>query len=347
MSFKKNKNKKIINSFATISLASLSLLLTFGQLVSSPKVDTAGVSLTVTPSTNNVATSGNVSVSFVTTSAMSIGNTITLTYSNSYTGTISTVNTTVNTVAPSNVSNSVSGSNIVSVLTLANNISNGATVTISTTALTTPNTAGNYSFLIRTTNDFGGNFQYVGQANVVQVTAFVPTNLSFSIRNSADTANTNVCNLGDAFVSSVVSCSYRLKVGTNAKNGYTISMISSGNLTNGTDNMNNAAVGSSGTGGTNISAGTENYGVVVSPGSVTRSGGTVSLGSIFNAGATNSVLYNYTSNQALLTANKPNNPATSGDTTNTSLVTHNLGITTDTPTGSYQQTVTYTVSPSF
>jgi hypothetical protein len=138
-----------------------------------------------------------------------------------------------------------------------------------------------------------------------------------------------------------------LKVSSNAKSGYTVSYQASGGLSDGSNTMNNAAVGSAGTGGTNIVAGTETYGVRITPGSITGASGIISTSAAFNAGATNSVQYNNTTPTVILTATKPNSPTASGDTTNTSLITHNLGITSNTESGNYSQTITYTVAPSF
>jgi hypothetical protein len=187
----------------------------------------------------------------------------------------------------------------------------------------------------------------VGVTAVVGAESQSSSFLSFSIRNSADTANVNTCDMGTASTTAVSSCSYRLKVSTNAVNGYTISMKASGVLTNGSYAVNSAAAGSGGTGGTDVSnatAGTENYGVFIAKGSAT--GGTTALTSIFNAGATNQVKYDYTSVSSLLTSSGSNSPGAT-DTTNTPLVSHFFNISGGTPPGNYTQSITYTVAPSF
>lgn len=307
-----------------------------------------GVNPVITPSTQAVSTAASVTTAYTTSTTLTSGASIQLTYRNAYTGTLTTGNVTVNAVAPTSVTNSVSGSFTTSTIVIANpSITSGSTVSIVTTGLTSPVAAGNYTFAIKTSADFGANFQYVGQANVVQVRAFIPVSLSFDIRNAADTANTNVCDLGTVTTAAVATCNYRLKVSTNAKNGYTVSMLASGNLTDGTHNMANAAAGAGGSGGTAIVAGTETYGVFITTGNITGVGGTITRASIFNAGATNDVLYNYTSPQVIMTATKPNSPAVSGDVTNTSLIEHSLGISSNTPSGDFTQTITYTVAPAF
>jgi hypothetical protein len=181
----------------------------------------------------------------------------------------------------------------------------------------------------------------------VTVRARVPLQLAFVIRNTGDTANTNICDMGDLTTSAIGNCEYRLKVTTNAKTGYTINVATSGNFTNGTDTFANAAAGAGGTGGTLQVIGTERYGVKVTKGAITGAGGTTTLAAVYDAGATNNVSYVNTSSVTLITANKPNNPLASADTTNTTLVRHEGEISTNTPAGLYTQTVTYTIAPSF
>ena len=150
--------------------------------------------------------------------------------------------------------------------------------------------------------------------------------------------------MGTADTAAISSCSYRLKVGTNAKNGYLVSFLTSGALTDGSYLMTDAAAGATGTA---IASGTETYGVNITPGSITAPGGTMTLSTAYSTLASNVVRYNTSLNTTILTANKPNSPAASADTTNTSLVTHKLAISTNTNAGNFTQSVTYFVSPSF
>jgi hypothetical protein len=172
--------------------------------------------------------------------------------------------------------------------------------------------------------------------------------LSFAVRNTADTANTNICVLGLAKTNSLSSCSYRLKVSTNAASGYTVYVKTSTGLSNGIHSMSNASVGSGGGGGTDISGanvGVEKYGVVVTPGTLT-SASAVNTTSVFNAGA-NAVLFVYpTTPTAIIQATGTNSPSAT-DTTHTSLITHKLNISNTTPPGDYIQNVTYTVASVF
>jgi hypothetical protein len=166
--------------------------------------------------------------------------------------------------------------------------------------------------------------------------------LAFSIRNSADTGFTNICNLGTASTSTVSSCSYRLKVYAENTSGYTIS-ITSTPLTNGSNNIQNANPGPTGSTITAGTAGSERYGMVVSPGSTTTAS-PVTLGPVFSQTQnTNSVFPTATN----MIDTSGNNLVGATDTANTVLITHNLNISSDTRGGIYNQTITYTVSPKF
>jgi hypothetical protein len=194
-----------------------------------------------------------------------------------------------------------------------------------------------------------GSISSIVNSVSVDYTPAIPTpTLSFAVRNTTDTANTYICSLGTATPTILSTCSYRLKVGTNSTSGYILYVKTSTGLSNGTYNTSNAVAGSGGSGGTDISSsnvGTEKYGVVISPGSITGSG-SISRTTAFNA-TSNSVLFAYpTTATAMLQSTGINSPI-STDTTNTSLVTHKLNISKTTPPGNYTQKVTYTVSSTF
>ena len=326
--------------------ASLILLASSVSYISGPTVQAAGVTLTVTPSTQNTATNGNVSITFTPVTAVTNGSTITFSIPSGYTGGASLLDADV-TVTGTNITSTVesafTATSFSSTITASANVTTPITIVIGgTNKLTSPVAAGNNPFALTTSvGDTGANFQYVGQANVVQVRGYVAPSLSFVIRDSTDTANTNTCDLGTITTSSVATCSYRLKVGANGT-GYVISVNTSGNFTNGSTFFTNAAAGTAGTGGTAFAAGTENYGVVVTHS--TPSNGTSTLASAYNAGATNRVAYNNTTAAPLLTVVGQNNPTT---TAHSSLVTHAAAASSVTPSGAYTQTVTYTVAPTF
>lgn len=306
----------------------------------------AGVALSLSPTTANVSAGFGLFISFTSTTAITTSNFIDLYYPSTYAGTMTTLNTNLNGSPAGSVVNSVFGSEIRARITPASTISAGI-VNLTTTVLQTPPTARNYAFkIISSTGDYGGAFQYVGQANVVTTRAFVPGSLSFLIRDSTDTINTNICDLGTLTTTLVSTCDYRLKVATNANFGFTISVQTSGNLSTGANSFTNSAIGSGGSGGTNITPGTENYGATITKGSITGPG-TTTLAPIYNAGVTNSVSFVNTINATLITATRGNNPTSSGDIINTSLITHKTAISPNTAAGLYTQVVTYTVVPSF
>lgn len=179
--------------------------------------------------------------------------------------------------------------------------------------------------------DYNSNVSYIG----------------FAIRNITDTADQNSCDLSNVSTTTVSNCSYRLKPETNALSGYTVYVQTASPLSSGSDNITDALVGTGGAGGTNITAGTagtESYGIKLTPG--TSTSGTVSINSIFNAGSTNSVRFNYGSATALYSTSGANIPAGT-DTINTALMNHNLNISASTPAGNYTQQIVYTVVPNF
>lgn len=225
------------------------------------------------------------------------------------------------------------------------------TIAVASGQLRTSNTAGNYAIGVLTSLDAGAGLFYVGDENDVFVTGSVGATLSFVIRNSADTADQanvnggtvgpNLCQLSPTplTTTSVRSCAYRLKVATNADSGYTVSYQASGGFTNGSHVMNNAS-----TSGEDVTAGTEDYGVVLTAGSAT--GGTVTRGTAFSGTATDTFYFAATTATVVYSCDGRNAPAAT-DTTNTALITHEAAIQADTPVGVYTQTVTYTVVPQF
>jgi trimeric autotransporter adhesin len=330
--------RKIISASALFAIATTSLLYTTVNTAA------AGVTSTVSPSTSAVSTSGTVTLAYTTASSIPSGSSFVVSYDALYTGTASV---TIDGTATATLTPTTSGGRTTLNMTSGSAVSAGS-VAIVISGLTSPTTAGNYSWSMRDTTNFSTVLQYVGQANVVNVRAFVPVTMSFAIRNSADTANTNVCELGDQSLSAYSLCDYRLRVATNAKNGYSISYQASGDLTDGTYNVSNAAVGATGNLIDNSTAGTEKYGVTIDKGSVTAVGGVTSLPVAFDAGATNAVRYNDTASTVIMSSTKGNAPnPSSADTINTVKVTHKMNIDAVTPSGFYTADYTYTVTPSF
>jgi hypothetical protein len=180
--------------------------------------------------------------------------------------------------------------------------------------------------------------------------------LSFSIRNDTDTGNLTTCNAGTATTANISQCKYRLRISTNATNGYNVLARTSGNFINTGNNypIINAVAGTGVGGGTSINNtnnGTEMYGVKINP-NQSSLGFALTVPSAFYVGTfltnANSVKFNHTTDQLIMTSTSANLPNTAAaDTTNTAIVTHNLNIGSGTPAGTYSQLVYYTVVAGF
>ncbi len=207
-------------------------------------------------------------------------------------------------------------------------------------------TPGNYNIVVMTSAEVGLGMLYVGDDNDVLVTATVTPTLSFIIRNTGDTADTNECPLGILTTSGVSTCSYRLAVATNASGGFQVQINSDGTLNSGANDIN--AIAEDGT----VTAGTEGYGIAVTGATSGGNNGSdvynqpVTEDGNFNdddtpvpAVATNFVSFTNTFVYVPF--------GTDGDLTDTTLVTHRAAISAGTPAGLYDQVVTYTVTATF
>ncbi|MEI7604353.1 MAG: hypothetical protein WCJ19_05020 [bacterium] len=223
--------------------------------------------------------------------------------------------------------------------------------------LTTPTAAGNFPIAMYSaqagvaTADSATGLAYVGNANQVHITARVTPTLSFDIRSSSDGAVSTfpaACDLGTLSTSSINHCEYRLKVATNAENGFVVSYASSANgLYNGTYTFTPANSGST----ASLTAGTEKYGASIVPGSVTgNNAGSIAATSSVTVSAanvaTNAASYQATSATSIYEATRGNSPAGT-DTDNTALVTHLATPSATTPAGTYAQTITYSIVGRF
>jgi hypothetical protein len=226
----------------------------------------------------------------------------------------------------------------------------------------TTSTATNYSISMLSTSsttsftatDFGAVLYYVLGGNEVQVTAQVPASLSFSIRNNADSTNTNVCQLGILSLAQVSFCNYRLRIATNAASGFTTTLQPDEEFNSG-GNATITAI----TNDVAFATGTEAYGIAFYIGAT--SGGrdnstryfdqaTTEGGSSIDASLTfdaDSTPLTFTSATTVLSYSGPFNPATAPSLITTSLVVHGAAIGAGTPTGNYAHTITYRVTGSF
>lgn len=336
------KNK--LHILTTLSAFYLIALATFISAIGS--VHAAGVAVTMTPSALASATATEVVFSYIASAQYANTNTVSIEAGAG----VTIANTcAVPTIDADGTTTDGSGSVTGQVYTY--------TFTAATTAATTTGVSfcvkltaatGNYSLVftdsktVTANNDYGGALIYVGSANVVNVSAQIQPALSFVIRNSADTGNTNTCALGTLSLVAVNTCAYRLKITTNSASGYTVQVNTNGDLRkSGTGDVANALDLDLIPENSTVTSGTEGYGVAFVGGSNT--GGAVTESGDFSDDDTPLPINSATT---MFTGAGTNNPAGT-DTTNTALVTHRAAMDGDTETGLYTQQVTYTVSASF
>lgn len=168
--------------------------------------------------------------------------------------------------------------------------------------------------------------------------------LSFSIRNSGETADTNACALGTLSTASVSTCSYRLKIGSTASAGFQVGLWADDQLNQTTASIDVDDITENFT----VVAGIEGHGITIVPptdngimGTATAwteqdpfddddtpiPAGEGNMDVIFASNGTQDVdIYG------------------TGNLDGTTLITHRAAISTATQTGSYDQVVIYIVS---
>lgn len=238
---------------------------------------------------------------------------------------------------------------------------NSSTITLTVTATTTAGAATypvilntssttptNYSISMRSSSpvDVGAALFYAYGGNLVTVTADVPATLSFVIKTAADTANTNVCALGTLTTAASSTCSYRLRISTNAANGFTTTIAANHDLSSGTATITQV--------GDNVASApnSEQYGIELYG---ATAGGRV--GSVYTGAVTEANVVGYTfqtdtspvptSTQNFISYSSAFDAGSAPNLTNTTLVKHFANISGGTPAGSYSQVVTYTVTGSY
>ena len=335
------------------------------------RIFAAGVTLTVTPSSQAVSTTANITLNFVPATGMVNGSTITVRFPVTYTGGAALTNgdIAVTKVGDANYTSAVSsnftGTGFLITLTTAGTLdtTNDFEIVIgNANQLTTPSDAGNYTLnIVTSAGDYGAVLQYVGNANQVLVTALVPTALTFTIRNSADTADLppgtspgpRICDMGELIIDTTPAgpatnaCQYRLRIGTNAVGGFTAQYSSNSADTTGggferlaastTVNIANQPGGNI---GDPLSTNT-GYGVQLTPGT------SISRGTTFGAITGNFFTVTADTATTMIYSAGPVAPATSPDLTGTSLLTHGARINIGQATGNYSHTITYTVTATF
>lgn len=353
-------NKRLLTRFTALLAAS-------ALLVSQYPASAAGVTVSLNDNsgTADAGAGGQTEIdtSFVTSGFYVTGTTLSLTISPAATSTIShcgtpdflfTATHTLTAATSSWTSSEASYTFNESVPT-----GTGGTVCLSYGLVTTP---ANYSVAILTTSsttafnttDFGAALYYVAGGNqIIDVSAQVPATLSFVIRNTADTAATNICQLGVLSLSQVSFCSYRLRIATNAANGFTTT-IQQDEEFNSTGNATMTAI----TNDTAFATGTEAYGIAFLEGATT--GGRSIAGDfdepVTEAGTStdasltfsnDSTPLNFSRATTIISHARPFATASAPSLTTTSLVVHGAAIDAGTPTGNYSHIITYRVTGTF
>lgn len=339
-----------MNGFFTrlVAFAALAVL-----IITASPTTAAGVAVTVTPTASS-ATPQNIQLQWTASSQYTTGTTITVTTSPAF---ASITDNCTSTESDLNDDGNYDGS-----ITSTSTGSATFTVTSSTAGDLTMNlclryafgtTSTNYSISMLSSNpvDFGSALFYANGGNQVTVTAIVPATLEFSIRNATDTADTQTCALGTLSLSSTSTCAYRLRVATNAANGFQAQLRANNDFGTGNATMTNVV-----NDGSQPSAGTELYGLsrVVA---ATTGGRNTSTGA-FTEAATENNPAGFTfgtdpspvptsSAQSIFSYGAAFQTGPPPSATTTHLVEHAASISAGTAAGSYSQVVTYTVTGSF
>ncbi len=202
---------------------------------------------------------------------------------------------------------------------------------------------GNFSASVLTSNadaDYGAIEYYVGGGNDVLVDASVQPTLEFAIVDQTNLAlETHECHLGVLSMTDVNYCNYRLKVSTNAIDGFQVSVESDDQLGSGYATISDVGVS------TAVATGTEGYGFAIF-GAVDGGMGTGNYLDPITVAAPYNVNDN-TVPQAPTLLVSYTAPFLGTSTLSTTLVQHKAAMDAGTPVGYYQQNVTYRITPSF
>lgn len=257
-----------------VVLTSISFLVAAAFIIFNP-LNAAGITnITVVPVSQNQSTATDVVITFTPSTAITNSTILIYSYDPAFTGGAALTDTDI----------AISGTNITSkacsdfvagyftcTLTTSASVTTPVTTTIGdTNQLTTPSSAGNYSFSVTadigglgSTIDSGAGLAYIStdtvKENEVQVTAYVPPNLSLEVYQEGTNTklvDPNNCALGVLSINTVKTCAYDVGVGTNNATGASVTVSSDGKLRDGaTDFTDTTGV---------ITAGTEAYGFYIS-----------------------------------------------------------------------------------
>jgi hypothetical protein len=206
----------------------------------------------------------------------------------------------------------------------------------------------NFSLAVITSNvyaDYGAVEYYFNGANTISVSASVQPTLEFAIVSSTDIGyEQHTCHMGTLNLTNVGTCDYRLRVSTNAANGFQITIGTNQQLGSGyatlTDITEDSGV---------VTAGSESYGIAITGATI---GGNNGSGNHNQAITENGDFTDNDTPVPLTSVGAQNiisysNSFLGTSTQSTTLVEHRAAIDAATVVGSYQQTVTYQITPTF
>lgn len=178
--------------------------------------------------------------------------------------------------------------------------------------------------------DMGTILVVILNSDSVALTGLIIPELSFSIRNIADSDYSNTCFLGTINSIGISECSYRLAAETNANGGWQIYIKADGNFRNDQGFIANIAEG------TEVTEGQEGYGMAISAGN-----------SIIKAGDFNTDDTPIPSQETLLLKTNSVYNYIQGDTATSSLIIHKAAASATTNPGSYSQQITYSIIANY
>jgi hypothetical protein len=323
--------KKILSKISLVALM-LSLMPTLTA--------NAANGITLTPDSGSAV--NNITTVAWTGSGYATGTAITISVDQS-----ATLTATSGPLGDGNVT--VSNNNTATITLTADDSISAAALTFDVTINLPDATPRNYSVSLASSNpvDVGAALFYAYGGNEVTVTANVPATLSFAIRTAADDANTNACALGTLTTAASSTCSYRLRISTNAAGGFVTTIAADADL-NSNGNATITQVGDNVASAPN----SEQYGIEVYGASA---GGRV--GPLYTGAVTEESPANFTfdtdtspvptSTQNFISYTDAFDAGGAPSLTNTTLVKHFANISGGTPAGAYSQVVTYTVTASY
>lgn len=194
-----------------------------------------------------------------------------------------------------------------------------------------PSLAGTYNIsLSGSFGDYGTLAIVILNSDSVGLQAEIMPEISFSIRNSEDTADSSFCSLGTISNFGISECSYRLAAETNANQGLRIYIKSDGNLRNDSNSIAYIAENSQ------VEQGTEGYGLGVQAGT-----GIIEQGNFTDDDTPLS-----TADSLLISTNSVYNYI-QGNLATSSLIIHKASVSGTTEPGIYSQQIIYSILANY